>query len=312
MSTESFADPIKTFYSNNPYPLEGNHYGYFRKFQYGAMKDMKPQLILDAGCGTGNLSHELARAFPESKVVGLDFSEPSIAVAKSNYIRSNIEYHVANLEESLPMAEDRKADLVYCQGVIHHLANPQVALTNIRNQMADNGKGFIWLYNPVGRRRISDVMALSQILGDNGEVSGPTIDHCLAAEATLNKSSLAKKMEYFLYKVQSYGWQDIFFSIITHYKRKFSKKEQEHYILNKMDDYMNPRAKFYTVKDALALFDEAGFEVEQVLELDELDIPSRYIASSIKEKQAMWLAKEIVYQPKGLTYVVKQKRVHTS
>lgn len=309
MSTESFADPIKTFYSNNPYPLEGNHYGYFRKFQYGAMKNMTPNLILDAGCGTGNLSHELARAFPESKVVGVDFSEPSIVVAKRNYTRNNIEYHVANLEHSLPLAKDIKADLVYCQGVIHHLANPLDALKNIRNQMAENGEGFIWLYNPVGRRRISDVMALSKLIGGDSE---PTIEHCLAAEATLNKSSFAKKLEYFLYKVQSYGWHDILFSIISHYKRKFSKKEQVSYILNKKDDYLNPRAKFYTVKDALALFDEAGFEVEQVLELDQLDLPSKHVASSIQQKQAIWFAKEIVYQPKGLTYVVKLKREHMS
>jgi SAM-dependent methyltransferase len=266
---------------------------------------MKPNLVLDAGCGTGNLSCELARAFPQATVVAVDFSEPSIAVAKKNYNRSNIEYHVGNLEKGLPLAPEQKADLVYCQGVIHHLANPLDALKNIRSHIQDDGRGFVWLYNPAGRRRISDIMALSKILSEGAGQTDVDVQSCLDAETILNKTNGYKRLEYLLYRIQSYGWRDIFSSFIADCKRKFSKKAQEHFILNKMDDYMNPRAKFYTIKEAIALFGAAGFEVEQILELDQITSFSAVLEKSVKEKQDIWFSKEIVYQPKGVTYVIK-------
>lgn len=46
---------------------------------------LNPQVILDAGCGTGLGSHALQRKYPASQVVSLDFAHPMLKKARQTY-----------------------------------------------------------------------------------------------------------------------------------------------------------------------------------------------------------------------------------
>jgi ubiquinone/menaquinone biosynthesis C-methylase UbiE len=41
--------------------------------------------ILDAGCGTGELTSRLAELFPNAKILGIDIVDPHLELARSRY-----------------------------------------------------------------------------------------------------------------------------------------------------------------------------------------------------------------------------------
>ncbi|MBE9233394.1 class I SAM-dependent methyltransferase [Cuspidothrix issatschenkoi LEGE 03284] len=64
--------------------------------------DTKDKLILDAGCGTGYKSLVLAEANPGAKIVGVDISAESVALARKRleyHGFDNVEFHVLPIEE---------------------------------------------------------------------------------------------------------------------------------------------------------------------------------------------------------------------
>lgn len=79
-----------------------------------------PVRIIDLGCGVGHGCHMLSR-IPNSEIVGVDISEPSLEYARLHYSGSNISYQQANLEEYiLAMPE---FDYVVSRGALEHINN---------------------------------------------------------------------------------------------------------------------------------------------------------------------------------------------
>ncbi len=60
------------------------------------VNSQKNKKILDVGCGTGYLSHELSKVF--SSVVGIDISAKSIDVANSLYHANNLTFQVSSIQ----------------------------------------------------------------------------------------------------------------------------------------------------------------------------------------------------------------------
>lgn len=73
--------------------------------------------VLDIGCQNGILLTYLAQRFP-NRFYGIDPSTKSIAFARQRHERlTNLVFDVG----SLPVALDRKYDLIICNDVLHHL-----------------------------------------------------------------------------------------------------------------------------------------------------------------------------------------------
>ncbi len=75
-----------------------------------------PQSILDYGCGIGDTCLLLQQAFGAKSVVGLDVSAGSIEVARARHQSSACDF--MTLADYAPKGA---ADLVYCNGVFHHI-----------------------------------------------------------------------------------------------------------------------------------------------------------------------------------------------
>lgn len=60
---------------------------YWRKRAAVMVADWKPRQILDLATGTGDLALVLQKRFPDAEVVGADFSEEMLEVAKSKGVR---------------------------------------------------------------------------------------------------------------------------------------------------------------------------------------------------------------------------------
>lgn len=98
-------------------------------------------LVLEAGCGTGYLTIDIAREIaPNGRVVAIDISEEQIAIASANAKAanvSNIEFLVHKIEDSdkLPF----KFDMVLSRFVLMHIKDPMSALTSMLNSLTSQG-----------------------------------------------------------------------------------------------------------------------------------------------------------------------------
>lgn len=80
-----------------------------------------PRRVLEIGCGVGATSWRMARAWPDTEVIGSDISAQSIAVAQSCFKRPNLSYRVGPLAESVAPGA---FDLIVMMDVYEHIAPP--------------------------------------------------------------------------------------------------------------------------------------------------------------------------------------------
>jgi ubiquinone/menaquinone biosynthesis C-methylase UbiE len=88
---------------------------------------------VDVGCGPGDATARLAEDFRE--VLGVDISEPMIAIARAKRARPNVEYRVAGLFE----LDDDGFDLVYSHTMMHHLPNYRAGLEQLKSLVRPGG-----------------------------------------------------------------------------------------------------------------------------------------------------------------------------
>ncbi len=92
--------------------------------------------VLDAGCGAGYGSAELAQV--AESVVGVDIAPDAIAFARAHYERANLRFEEASCTK-LPF-EDAAFDLVAAFEVIEHLENWRGFLQEVRRVLAPSGQ----------------------------------------------------------------------------------------------------------------------------------------------------------------------------
>ncbi len=110
--------------------------------------------VLDAGCGTGNTAISLAKRFPGADFLAVDVSGPSLALAETAAARAgvgNILFRKWDLMEMIP--SESRFDVVLCLGVLHHVADMKLVLTNLGRILARDGDLYLWVYGRHGRYR---------------------------------------------------------------------------------------------------------------------------------------------------------------
>jgi SAM-dependent methyltransferase len=101
--------------------------------------------LLDAGCGSGEKTHVLARQCPEQNVVGLDLGVESLEKAISQFgDRPNLDYVQGNIME--PPFKDRAFDAGMSLGVLHHTNNTREAFAKFRRMLKEETTCVIWIY----------------------------------------------------------------------------------------------------------------------------------------------------------------------
>ena len=89
--------------------------------------------VLDVGCGTAEITCELARRSPDISFMGMDHSQAGLEKAKQNAARlglKNIEFLVANAGEFTP---DEEFDVVLLFDSFHHLLDPAAFVKRLRD-----------------------------------------------------------------------------------------------------------------------------------------------------------------------------------
>ncbi len=107
--------------------------------------NLKPQNILDIGCGDGYLTARIARQFPASKVIGIDSSEIAIKMALEKTAGiNNLTFITESYENFL---FKNSFDLIICADVIEHLENYKGLIRNCFDLLEYNG--YLILTTPI-------------------------------------------------------------------------------------------------------------------------------------------------------------------
>lgn len=105
--------------------------------------DLNNKEVLDIGCGTGHLLMYLSDHYKMKKVYGMDFSKAALEIAKKNLPEGEFRVH------DIYNDHDKKYDVVMCTEVLEHLADPEVALSNLEKMMNENS--LLFITTPNGR-----------------------------------------------------------------------------------------------------------------------------------------------------------------
>ncbi len=99
------------------------------------------EIVLEAGCGVGAQTVELARRSPHARLISIDVSAASLAEAEAATRRAgfgDVSFEVANIL-ALPFPE-ASFDAVFLCFVLEHLADPQAALSALRRVLRPGGR----------------------------------------------------------------------------------------------------------------------------------------------------------------------------
>jgi len=93
----------------------------------------KGKTVLDVGCGTGLLCYEIAKSGAR-RVVGIDFSNEAVRVAKNKYQHKSLEFIVDDLK-----AHKGQYDTIVSLGTLEHMDDPLTALRQMKKLLKPGG-----------------------------------------------------------------------------------------------------------------------------------------------------------------------------
>lgn len=93
----------------------------------------KSKKVLDVGCGTGFFAHNVAQK--GGNVLGIDFSEQAIEIAKKKYKKPNLKYKQMDVKDI-----SGKYDIIVSIGTLEHMDNPLKILRLFKKHLNSKGK----------------------------------------------------------------------------------------------------------------------------------------------------------------------------
>lgn len=172
------ADKIKTFYDKIQFPgpygqAQIDYHKHAIKNPYLHIINLaidRDQQILDVGCGTGYITNLLAQMHPDCKFTAIDFAngiDYGRAFARQQGT-DNVTWIKADfLEHSF----DQQYDVIVCQGVFHHMIDPDSTLQKLKDSCRPGGKIVFGVYHPFGKilKQLIDLDYASHILWEDQE-----------------------------------------------------------------------------------------------------------------------------------------------
>jgi SAM-dependent methyltransferase len=243
---------VADFYNRLPYPLKPRPTTWAEPLRAFCKSD--PARILHAGCATGSQTRALAYAFPNAEIVGVDFADSSLAIARrylSDPKMRKVAFEKADLTEPL---EPRFGtfDLVLSYGVLHHIPDVDRAVENVAATLRTADSPFIvFLYGKYGRSRIAQ---LQQALA-RWQSAVPDVDPAARIEAlwrTARSNGTFRGPR---------GWLKL--ALV-----RFSRGWRDVWVSSNADAYLHPFVRYYDLEDIFALLERHGLRFGEFVRRD--------------------------------------------
>jgi SAM-dependent methyltransferase len=122
---------------------------YLRYIELMPVEGADDTCVLDFGCGPGHDLVGFGAFSTPRRLIGVDVSRRSLAEAAERLalhaIKADLVYHDVH-HGPLPI-ETGSVDLVHCSGVLHHLPDPRLTLSELRRVLRPGGAAQIMMYN---------------------------------------------------------------------------------------------------------------------------------------------------------------------
>jgi ubiquinone biosynthesis O-methyltransferase len=132
---------LKNFYQKVYVKGEEKHYTDFvtkskissEPFEILKEVNWKSKRVLDVGCGTGFFAFHAAKK--GAKVLGIDYAEEGINIAKKKYRHRNLKFEKLDVKEI-----KEKFDIIVSIGVLEHMDEPFEILKLLKSRLNPKGK----------------------------------------------------------------------------------------------------------------------------------------------------------------------------
>src|SRR5690606_31982088 len=104
--------------------------------------------VLDVATGTGKLAFAIKRICHGCKVVGVDFAEPMLAVARQSAARSSLDVEFAAADGSALPYERESFDAVTIAYGLRNFADPDAGLREFRRVLRPGGRLVVLEFPP--------------------------------------------------------------------------------------------------------------------------------------------------------------------
>lgn len=144
--------------------------------------DLNGGKILEVCCGLGELTREMARAFPTAEVIGMDrYPEAGRAIveARDKEGVANAGYQCGDALRLTGFA-DASLDLVYGQATLHHLAHDTEAVRKEFSRVLKPGGRLVFIFEPLGHNPVWAMIRAYRIaraqMGDESNLVMPQLN----------------------------------------------------------------------------------------------------------------------------------------
>ena len=255
--------------------------------------------ILEAGCGTGNTIIKLAETCSTGSFTGVDMTINSLKIAKKNSEIKNLKNLKFQEQNILNLDLGKKFNVIFCIGVLHHLADMQKGMQSLVNHLEDDGHLIMWLYGKDGRFKLNLNQRMLSVLFQN-------------------ESSLKKKVELtkIILKNESNKYLDCHFNVPDS-KIEDKWSEGVEFLLKNdnwiVDQFLHYNEKVVDMRDIyelnrlfnLEIVEWLGTSMDIKKYVPEESIQSVFSELSIKDKH---LVLDDLLKPKYYFLVLKKKR----
>lgn len=112
--------------------------------------------VADIGCGQGHAINLMAQAFPNSRFVGIDFSEEGIAAARKEAAELGVTNATFEVKDAARLEEVDAYDFVCVFDAVHDQAHPDAMLAGIARALRPDG--VFLCVEPAGSSNVEDNM----------------------------------------------------------------------------------------------------------------------------------------------------------
>jgi ubiquinone/menaquinone biosynthesis C-methylase UbiE len=120
---------------------------------------VRNKTVLDVGSGGGRWSYGFAKL--GCKVTSVDISEGPCKITQKNVPQAEV--IMSDLFELNKVLRNRKFDIVWCWGVIHHTANPRMAFEILTTLMHQDSLIHLYVYSFKRGRKVKKIRKLLKI-----------------------------------------------------------------------------------------------------------------------------------------------------